>query len=245
MVTLPACAQHAASHGGFSGHSGSVAHGGFAGSAPSRTSAPFRSSAPLRFSGSRGNQAYRSPAFARGFSRPSGSNRFRAPYDGGDHRRRPYRGHDRWGGYYGGPGYAFVTPYFLGYPDDFDAGDSSDATLSQNQPGNGPDDAESDQQAELPPYPNYAPPTYPYNYGSANGSPSSASPAPTSEQAVTLIFKDGRPPETIHNYLLTAKTLYVGDSHRRAIPTADLDLAATEKANQDAGIDFAIPGATR
>ncbi len=49
-----------------------------------------------------------------------------------------------------------------------------------------------------------------------------------SEDAVTLVFKDGRPPEQIHNYLLTRTTLYVWNQHHRDIPLNQLDLAATE-----------------
>jgi hypothetical protein len=70
-------------------------------------------------------------------------------------------------------------------------------------------------------------------------------PDPASEEAVTLIFKDGRPPEQIHNYVLTRTTLYVGDQHRRAIPTDQLDLVATAKVNQDAGVEFQLPNASR
>jgi hypothetical protein len=70
-------------------------------------------------------------------------------------------------------------------------------------------------------------------------------PAPTREEAVTLIFKDGRPPEQIHNYLLTRTTLFVGDQGRRAIPTDQLDLVATAKVNQDAGVDFQLPNALK
>jgi hypothetical protein len=66
-------------------------------------------------------------------------------------------------------------------------------------------------------------------------------PAPAYEEAVTLIFRDGRPPEQIHNYILTRTTLYVGDQQRRAIPTDQLDLIATVKVNQDAGVDFQLP----
>jgi hypothetical protein len=67
----------------------------------------------------------------------------------------------------------------------------------------------------------------------------SSTPAP--EEAVTLVFKDGRPAEQVHNYLLTRTTLYVQDQNRRSIPVDQLDLAATEKTNRDAGIDFAVP----
>jgi hypothetical protein len=70
-------------------------------------------------------------------------------------------------------------------------------------------------------------------------------PPPADEEAVTLIFKDGRPSEQIHNYILTAKTLYVQDERRRVIPVEQLDLAATEKANLDAGVEFQLPSLPR
>ena len=53
--------------------------------------------------------------------------------------------------------------------------------------------------------------------------PTSAPPQP---YAVTLVFKDGRPSEQIHNYLLTRTTLYVQDQHRRDIALDQLDLSA-------------------
>jgi hypothetical protein len=66
--------------------------------------------------------------------------------------------------------------------------------------------------------------------------------APSSEEAVTLIFKDGRPPEQIHNYVLTPTILYAGDvAHRQVIPLDELDIPATEKANAEAGVDFHVP----
>lgn len=70
-------------------------------------------------------------------------------------------------------------------------------------------------------------------------------PVPAREEAVTLIFKDGRPAEHVHNYILTRTTLFVGDQRRRVIPTNELDLVATAKVNQEAGVDFQIPNATR
>ena len=70
-----------------------------------------------------------------------------------------------------------------------------------------------------------------------------AQPAPAlyDSNAVTLVFKDGRPAETIHNYALTRTTLYVTDTRRREIPVASLDLEATEKANRAAGVQFQLP----
>ena len=66
-------------------------------------------------------------------------------------------------------------------------------------------------------------------------------PAPPEEEAVTLVFKDGRPSEQIHNYALTRTMLYVRDQHRRDIPVDQLDLAATQKANQSNGVEFTLP----
>lgn len=70
-------------------------------------------------------------------------------------------------------------------------------------------------------------------------------PEPEPEDAVTLVFKDGRPNEQIHNYMLTRTTLYVQDGRRREIAVADLDLPATVKLNHDAGVDFQLPASVR
>ena len=79
----------------------------------------------------------------------------------------------------------------------------------------------------------------------ASGELSHPSSSLESEAAVTPVFKDGRPPEQIHNYLLTRTTLYVRDQHHRDIPLNQLDLAATQKVNHDAGVDFQLPEATQ
>jgi len=136
--------------------------------------------------------------------------------------------HDRGGFSYILPAYGWVSPYYLGNPDwgyDDSSGQSGAALESPIAP--------QDQAQDLPPYPQ-AP--YPSNPGV-----SSPAPAPAAEEAVTLIYKDGRQPEQIHNYLLTKDTLFVADQHRRAIPTDQLDLDATERVNHDLGVDFEIP----
>ncbi len=76
-------------------------------------------------------------------------------------------------------------------------------------------------------------------FGSAQGP--SAVQVPQNEDAVTLVFRDGRPSEQIHNYALTRTTLYVLDEHRRDISVDELDLDATAKVNRDAGVDFQLP----
>lgn len=68
-----------------------------------------------------------------------------------------------------------------------------------------------------------------------------AAPSLYDNDAVTLVFKDGRAPEKIHNYALTRTTLYVTDGRRREIPVASLDWAATEQANRAAGVNFQLP----
>lgn len=97
----------------------------------------------------------------------------------------------------------------------------------------------------------YVPPAYdpPVPMEEAEAAPSAAFrpiyqrplPEPSAEDALTLVFKDGRPPEQIHNYMLTRTTLYVQDQRRHQISVADIDIPATEKVNRDAGIDFQLP----
>jgi hypothetical protein len=67
--------------------------------------------------------------------------------------------------------------------------------------------------------------------------------APVSDQPATaLIFKDGRTPMQVHNYAITANTLYALDGDRRQeIPLSVLDVEATVEANRAAGVDFALP----
>jgi hypothetical protein len=224
-LALPVCAQRGASRGGFSGHSAPAFGGGFSRSAPSRfVASPGFSS--------------RSFSAARGLQRgTAGSYRTRPPYTGsrrtGNHYRPPYGPRIRFGvAGYGYPG--LINPYPLAYPDDMGYDDTGydNSEASANPAPAGPDgsygyDAESAVQ-EPPPYPS---------------APEQAqlAPVPPSAEAVTLVFKDGRPSEQIHNYILTRNTLFVRDQHPHDIPTDQLDLVATAKANQAAGVDFQLP----
>jgi hypothetical protein len=135
------------------------------------------------------------------------------------------------GASYLAPGYGWGYPYLPWYPDDSDYDDSS-APLSQPAEGY---DVE-------PPYP--LPPESPGIYAPAAARPNPAS-EPSRDAEVTLVFKDGRAPMQIHDYLLTQNTLYVWDRRQLVIPTDQLDAAATAKANQDAGVDFQLPAASR
>jgi hypothetical protein len=113
--------------------------------------------------------------------------------------------------------------------------------------------------AESPPIPYAAPapdPAYGYSFPQDQPPPYQAEqqrPAAVVRSAnvpepvaTTLIFKDGRAPEKIHNYLTTRSTLTVIDGPRHHdIPVADLDIPATVQANRDAGSGFQLPADPR
>jgi hypothetical protein len=180
-----------------------------------------------------------------------------------DHHRRPYYRGVGLGfgyGYAGWPGYPFLwnDPGFYGYDDS-----SYDNYGAPYADANGPAAPYADYGEPMPPYPGDAGPGYPgpaapYNYGtgaaypppqggelhggreSYTGPGDSNYPA-TSQQAVTVIFKDGRPREQIHNYLLTTSTLTVLDQKYRVIPVDQINLEATEETNRAEGVDFRVP----
>jgi hypothetical protein len=60
-----------------------------------------------------------------------------------------------------------------------------------------------------------------------------------------VIFRNGRAPEQIHNYLLTRTTLTVLDQPYRQIPLDQIDIAATVETNRKAGVDFSVPRSSR
>jgi hypothetical protein len=65
--------------------------------------------------------------------------------------------------------------------------------------------------------------------------------SPNLQQAVTLMFNDGRPPMRVHNYMLTPTTLYILDRDRAEIPLTQLDVTATERINRQAGVEVHFP----
>jgi hypothetical protein len=143
------------------------------------------------------------------------------------------------------PGWADTG--YLGYPYDgyYDDGFYGDDDDSGYDAGNGPVDysgATPENYVEQPSAQYQPAPEEPAQPSTAAFA-QTVSPTLYDSAAVTLVFKDGRPPEKIHNYALTRTTLYVTDTHHREIPVADLDLAATEKANRVAGVSFQLPHA--
>jgi hypothetical protein len=143
----------------------------------------------------------------------------------------------------------WYDPYLFDYADDNGYDDAAAYPYDQSAESGGYNGQQPDQGSyEQGPYEQgpYQGPPIPYQ---PQPQPHTAAPssAPASEtgEAVTLVFKDGRPSEQIHNYILSRTTLSVLDQHHQEIPVGDLDLAATQKANRDAGVDFSLPGASR
>lgn len=173
------------------------------------------------------------------------------------HDRMPYmRGYplQNWNGAYNGAYLGWppvLNPWLWGSSgsDDYDNsgqyGSSNPNSVpyvdNQNAPGqyanDGPGDNEAapDVQAPQPRRSTYAPWTEPVQSAAATAH----------DTPVTLIFKDGRPPEQIHNYLLTSNQLTVMDERYREIPLEQINMAATEAVNRSAGIDFHVPHGLR
>jgi hypothetical protein len=232
-AAIPASAQRGGSRGGFSGRGASSAPA-FHGS-PSFSHSSGISRAPMSMA---------RPAFN---ARPSFYSANRYPgnrYPAGS--RYPIRrGFPSRGIGYGYPSGISYVPYpFLDTPfdGDYDPGyDESpvpyasaepDPAFGYTQPEDQPYEPQPQPSAEI-----VRPATRPEIM---------AHPEPAPAAATTLIFKDGRAPENIHNYIATRSTVTVIDGPRHHdIPVADLDLPATMKANRESGAGFALPGAPR
>jgi hypothetical protein len=265
VVAGPACAQHGGGgHGGGGGGfhgGGSAGRGGFAapggfsgavnrGATGGRVYAPQYGEQGGAFGGGSG-VVYARPTF----------------YHGGWNRRPGYRvpyGYGVGVGYvgYGGAGYGWLDANDPGYGYDsgYDpgSGDNGSYDVGPYQDGSGvagegygaqgPQGPEQASGGEEPPVPYTTDAEAGRGYEARAAQPSavartSPTPQPSlyDNEAVTLVFKDGRAPEKIYNYALTRTTLYVTDGRRREIPVAALDLAATEKVNRAAGVRFQLP----
>lgn len=243
--------------GGFSGHGGGFS-GGFRGgfSAP-RSSGGFSAPRSYGFNGGaryarpssayRPYSAYRSSRYGSGFHAPYNRGGY---YNHGGYRSR-YRDDRFRRSYFNG---VFLYPNWIGlgtlgcyddsyiYNGDDFGGYGPDCYQPQPAQADQPVIYGDDQGGTPAPPPDYAPPAYqPPAYEPPPAQTPHSTQVPTSQIATTIVFKDGRPPEQIHNYALTQTNLYVMDQQRRDIPLDQIDVAATEKANRAAGIEFQVP----
>jgi hypothetical protein len=224
---IPASGQRGGSRGGFSGRAPS--------SAPAFHSSPSFSGishAPMPMARPAPNAR---PAFSSGNRFPG--NRFPIGRPAGNRfpnrRPAPFR---RFGN--GFPSSISYVPYpFLDAPFD----DGYDPGYDEEQPVPYASDARD------PAYGYTQPQDQPYEpepHPPAAIARPAARPEPAPAPATTLIFKDGRAPEKIRNYIATRSTVTVIDGPRHHdIAVADLDLPATIKANRDAGTGFQLPTA--
>ena len=185
-----------------------------------------------------------------GLSRGPDRNQYRDRFDA---RRRQFQ---NW--------YANTYPYWSGYPyllnpnfynlglyDWSDSDNSAPGSYESDnsQPGSYISDQApgSDEYAQTydpsnpapdyPPYPNQG-------YAAPNQIASAATPSPA--QPLTVIFKSGRSPIEIQNYLMTSRVLTDLDpEHYEQIPLDEINLAATQNFNKVAGVDFQVPIASR
>lgn len=244
--------------GGFGGHMGAshafsgARSGGFTG-----RSYGTRSYAPRSYSRGyyRGGSYGRSSAFGRGSFGRYGRN-----HSGIGVRIRSYPyGYNCWGGNcgyggYGGWGYPYlgggIDPYWWG-----DNGDSdSDSSADQPAPYYGSDDGLANQMQQqgipLRPAPDYGSQDYDPNYN-PNYHARSTPPVQPQQQEHTpaapptvLVFRDQHQ-EQVQNYAIVAQTLWNFTSgHTQKIPLSDLDIPATQKANEDQGVEFRLPASS-
>ncbi len=72
--------------------------------------------------------------------------------------------------------------------------------------------------------------------------PESSGQPPETVPATVLVFRDRRQQE-VQNYAIVGQTLWAFSVERtQKIPLADLDIPATEKANDNRGVTFRVPG---
>jgi len=76
---------------------------------------------------------------------------------------------------------------------------------------------------------------------SGRSSNENASQPPEPVPATVLVFRD-RHQEEVSNYAIVGQTLWSFSPQKtKKIPLAELDLSATEKANNDRGVEFRVP----
>ena len=178
---------------------------------------------------------------SRGFDRDRGGNPDRDRFD---RRRRQFQ---NWvvNSYTYWPGYPYLfgpNAYNLGL-DNWD--DSDDTASDTSQPGSYASDQNGPAPLYPPPYPDQRP-SYPGEGYAAPGAQASPAAPAISGMPLTLIFKNGRAPISVRNYMMTSRVLTDLDSqHYEQIPLDQIDLAATERFNTFAGVDFQVPGPSR
>ena len=243
FLSVPVWAQRGGGHGGFGGHGGGFAGHGFSGGSHA-SAGHFSGGVRSGSAFSRGVTQSARSGFSRGpFLHNGFHNGFRGRFHNYGFRNNCY-------GYACGYGYpwwgaGYYDPWLWDWSGDdaqFDAdynnnlavaNQMNEQSLEQQQMLR-QEAADGDQDAYIPRRP---PDPAPRNSASNEQQPSPVV-SPT-----VLVFRDQHQQE-IQNYAIVGQTLWSFSAGRtRKIPLSDLDLPATEKANDDRGVTFRVPGA--
>ena len=82
------------------------------------------------------------------------------------------------------------------------------------------------------------------DFGSKTTAPDKPEEPVTIQPSTVLVFRDGHQSDVV-NYAIVGDTLFdFGAGRTRKILLADLDLTATQKANDDRGVDFQVPASS-
>ena len=256
FLAVPLWAQHGGGHGGFGGsHGGFSGHSGFSGGSHFSGSGHFSSGAHSAsgshsFSGARSgfsssgvsrapfqHDGFRGNAFDRGFR----SNRFGRGRFGWNRFGNCY-GYGCWGGYPYAWGGGYYDP---GLWDWWDSGSSYDGDYNDNLAiANQMDEQSYERQQQMlhqeqadgdqDIYAQHPAPA-------RNDPPLAEPPAHDMYPPTVLVFRDQHQQE-IRNYAIVGETLWnFAPQRTQKIPLSQLDLPATEKANDDRGVTFRIP----
>jgi hypothetical protein len=223
-------------HAGFSGHSG-FSGGGFGGHVSAG-----HSFSGARSSGFAGRPLNRGSAFGRG-----SFGRFNSNHSGIGVRIRsyPYYGRNCWGGYcgygLGGWGYPYlgggIDPYWW-WNNDSDSGADQAAPYGYDD---GLANEMQEQGLPIRPTPNSGDQDF-HSRSTPPSAPPQQESTPTAP-ATVLVFRDQHQ-EEVQNYAIVGQTLWnFTPQHTQKIPLSDLDIPATQQANDDRGVDFHLPSA--
>jgi len=239
ISAIPVCAQRGGgraagggSHGGFSG--GHAIGGGFSGG---RIGGGFASHSGFASRGS--IRAHYGSMGAGRYARGShyyGGHR----YGGGHFFDRRYGNRFAYGyPYYGYPYYSYlpgIDPYW--WWDSYPSDDANQRALANemNQQNLEEQQAlrEQDQDAYARPYPRSGP--------QERAARPTGAPQAQNDPKTVLIYRDQHQRE-VQNYAIVDDVIYVFTPQRtEKVPLAILDIPATQKANEDRGLDFHLPG---
>jgi hypothetical protein len=140
------------------------------------------------------------------------------PYDGPD-AEQPSDTEENPEDYQGGPTIFDRRGSGVRYPNEYSGAESGpEAKYNQPPPAAKPQTDETAAATPAPPPPPEAP-----------------------QRPTVLVFKDGHKQEVV-NYAIVGSNLFdLSSGRRQKIALSDLDVDATQKANEDRGVDFRLP----